>query len=410
MNTRLVILLNLLCSFAYIADAQNWLPTKHDTLPVRSNTIIVEGNAQYLGTGISTDIAKSFFYGGVISQEIKEYSLNRHRLGTNLFNLDISTGVQIDLFESKLFNSSRYAYSLQLRHRNYLAIQYPKSLFQLIFFGNQSLGNGVANISGTRMNNYNYQKVGFGVLDKKNQASLHLNIVNMRQYQFFSLFPGYLEQSLPDSIQLYLSARNSSFQNSSSTLSKGVGISIDFGKQFHLVKNNNEPMFFQIGLTDLGFAYVPQLIENGVDTMYNFDGESIEELTSPNSIFNTQDTLSNLLGFREISKGKLLVLPFTFQMSKDIDLHSRKFLQEYYGVRYRYLTEMQVYFGLDFNFVHSNKFTWHFGINTAYGGGANLTIGSYSHLSFNRINFGVVTENVLSRAGESLKMRLTWAI
>ena len=410
MKIRLVILLNLFFSFAYCVYAQNWLPIIHDTLPVRSNTIIVEGNAQYLGTGISTDIAKSFFYGGVISQEVKESSLERHRLGTNLFNLDISTGIQIDLFESKLFKSSRYAYSLQLRHRNYLAIQYPKSLFHLIFFGNQSLGNGVTNISGTRMNNYNYQKVGFGVLDKKNQASLHLNIVNLRQYQFFSLFPCYLEQSLPDSIQLYLSARNSSFQNTTSTLSKGVGISMDFGKQFNLVKNNNEPMYFQIGLTDLGFACVPELIENGVDTMYNFDGESIAEISSPNSIFNTQDEISNLLGLEQISKGKLIVLPFTFQMSKDVNLNSAKFIQEYYGVRYRYLSEMQVYLGLDLKLLNFSKFSWRLGINTAYGGGANVTIGSYSHLSFKRINFGIVTENILSRYGESLKMRLTCAI
>ena len=386
--------------------SQSWLPVFHDTLIQNSNTLVLEGGGLYQGTGISNAFAKRFFYGGEISEDLKTQSLNRHRSSLNFFNVDLGVGAQFNFLANNLFKNPRYSYSIQMYHRNYLAMQYPKSLFQMLFFGNSSLENGVTSISGTRINSYDYQKIGFGVVDKKNHANLHLNLVNLRGHQFFYVYPGYIEQTLPDSVNLYINARSSLPSNTFSSYSQGLGLSVDFSKQFFILKDNNQALYFQFRLSDLGFAYLPQLEEYALDTVYRLDGESFAELSSPNSIFNTQGGLNEVLGLRSLSKGKTIVLPFTFQLSKDVDIMSSNKVQEFYGVRYRYLTEMQVYFGLNFNLVNKTSMKWHFGMNAAYGGGTILSFGSYSHLAFKNLQFGVVSENLLMRSGESLKIRL----
>ncbi len=289
-----------------------------------------------------------------------------------------------------------------------MAIQYPKSLFELAFYGNANLTDSLALFPGTRLAYYDYQKLGIGIIHKKNDALIHLNLVNVRNIQNFSIYQGFIEQNANDSILILLNAKQTrSKTNGSSLAMNGFGLSIDFDKKFFILKENKKPLYFRMQMSDLGAVFLPNSDVKRVDSLGVIDGESYEELSSSASFLNSEGSIFEIFGFQNEKRNSWLFLPFTFQMSKSVDLNSTYKWQEFYGVRYQYLIDMQVFLGLDYKWTIKNKLDYHLGVNISYGGASKFMYGSYSYLRMKNISFGLVSENLWMKSGESLKMSLT---
>jgi hypothetical protein len=81
-----ILVFSLFITFQY--KAQHWLPIQHDTLKTisikkhrdsvfkqKQHELIFTGIADYSSTSLGKDIAQKFFYGGEISDEMKQKSL-----------------------------------------------------------------------------------------------------------------------------------------------------------------------------------------------------------------------------------------------------------------------------------------------------------------------------------------------
>ena len=395
-------------SFFISGLSQHWIPKEQDTIVISKNQFSMEGIGQFNGNALTSEFVNPFFYGGHITEDIKNNTLERHRSFSNLFAMDLGLQFQLDLNKSKVFNNSNLGWSFKLSQRNYMAIQYPKSLFELAFYGNANLTDSLALFPGTRLAYYDYQKLGIGIIHKKNDALIHLNLVNVRNIQNFSIYQGFIEQNANDSILILLNAKQTrSKTNGSSLAMNGFGLSIDFDKKFFILKENKKPLYFRMQLSDFGMVFLPNSDVKRVDSLGVIDGQSYDELSSSASVLNTDGSIFEIFGFQNEKRNSWLFLPFTFQMSKSVDLNSTNKLQEFYGVRYQYLIDMQVFLGLDYKWTIKNKLDYHLGVNISYGGASKFMYGSYSYLRMKNISFGLVSENLWMKSGESLKMSLT---
>lgn len=388
--------------------SQHWIPQEQDTTFISKNQFSIEGIGQFNGNALTSAFVNPFFYGGYLSDQIKNNALERHRSFSNLFAMDLGVHFQFDLNKSEVFNHSNVGWSFKLSRRNYLAIQYPKSLFQLAFYGNTNLTDSLANFSGTRLAYYDYQKLGIGIINKKFNSLIHLNLVNVRNIQNFSIYQGFIEQNANDSLLILLNSKQTSSNREAFPLfMNGFGLSLDIDKKFFILKENKKPLYFRMKLSDFGVVFLPNSDVNRVDSLGVIDGESYDELSSPSSIMNTEGTVFEIFGFQNEKRNSWLFLPFTFQMSKCVDLKSTNRFQEFYGIKYQYLIDMQVFLGLDYKWALSNKLDYHIGINASYGGASKFMYGSYSYLKLKNFSLGVVSENLMMKSGESLKMSLT---
>ena len=158
-------------------------------------------------------------------------------------------------------------------------------------------------------------------------------------------------------------------------------------------------------MRNLGVVCLPKVRSYSINSNVNYDAYSIDDLINASTIFN--DTEGTLGSFSDSSSSGTdwKLLPALFQFTKLVDRSSMRKLQGFYGAR-AYLSSsfMPMFFsGMDY---HPVKW-YRIGLQASYGGFSNLRWGMYSALKFDRFSLGLASENLFSKTGESIILRIS---
>ena len=415
------ITLILICFFSYNLIAQHYLPIQHDTLVAfsieriinntkikknKQNELIITGIADYSGTSLGKDIAQKFFYGGEISDSMKQKSLNRHK-AINRFGSDTQAELEYRNYKVNLFKNENWGFVVKTGMYNFLQAIYSKDFFTFPMYGNTYFEGDTAKFSGSQFSNITYQKVGFGWLDKKSKSAICLNLFGLNNASNLSLYDAEIFQNTGfDSLSFNYNGR-ASFSNNPNYL-KGIGLGIDADIRWHSINLKGKP-HFQFLMRNIGFiTQTANFTQYTADTSFSFNGFSYDQIANGTSFQSENFAFLDTLGIKKSESKTTFMLPGIIQVSKLIDQSEgakTKKLQEFYGARL-YFSSMSIpmiFGGLDYN--PFNGFV-HFGASVSYGGYSRLKAGCYSSMQWKNISIGISSENLFNPTGQSIIFRL----
>ena len=381
------------------------LPIDKDSLIRQGNQyLIFSGVAGYQSTSIGKDITKSFFYGGFIDSEMKQLSSDRHD-EINRFGLEMNAEFEYRNEKLGLFKDSLIGLIVKGGIYNFSSMIYSKDIFDLAFFGNEMFVGDTANLTGSEFSSVTFQKLGFGLIDKRTRSSLAFNFVGLNNYVQGVFGDSYVYQNQElDSMAIEFSG--SAERALGKGYFKGIGLALDIDYRFKMKKNEDDHIHFQLLARNLGFAVMKGENYN-LNSSLTYSSYQIDDLINAETIFNDTDEFVSELSDTSSNRNSVILLPAMFQFTKLIDPMSSKRIQGFFGFR-TFLNKAYIpmlFGGLDFRAA-----SWYrIGAQLSYGGFSQLRWGMYSALCFKKIELGIASENLFSKTGESIIIKLSCA-
>jgi hypothetical protein len=390
--------------------SQSWLPINHDTLLNRKHEFILTGTADYASTSLRNSLTQKLFYGGEITNEIKDKSRELQR-GVNLFGSDLNAEVEYRNYAVSLFKNQNWGFVAKAGYYSFINALYSKDLFDLTFYGNQGFIGDTAFISGTKFSSYSFQKIGFGWLNKKSKSSIALNLFNLSNYRNASIRTGELFQSAEiDSLSINYDGE-ASFTNSS-TFITGLGIGIDVDLRFSVLTKKNKPIYYQFLAKNIGFAsFIEPINKYAADSVFSFTGLTLNQVLNGASILDSNFSVLDTFNVQKTTTKRTVFFPGFLQFSKLVDSNSDRKLQEFYGVRMFLCPAYNplIFAGMDYRISLGSNALMNIGITGSYGGFSRYRLGMYSSLKMKNWQVGIASENILGRTGQSFFIRLQCA-
>ena len=403
MRFKLLLLLLLVQISAF---GQHFIPMNFDTLIEPKQELIFTGIADASSTALGFDIANKFLFGGEITAEIKDKSLERHN-GLNRFGSDANIEIEYRNYKANLFKSEEFGFLVKAGMYNFNQLIYSKDVFQLAMYGNEGFLGDTANLSGTQFKSTTFQKIGFGFIDKFSKSSITLNLIGLNNSTSINLDRVKMYQSADaDTLNLAYTGDYNFYNNSA--FIKGIGVALDFDIRFNSMNKKGDAMYFQVMGRNLGFvSSISSQSTYSSNSQVAYTGFSYDEISNGGSIINDNVALMDSLGIEESSSKKSEFLPGLLQASKLVDVNSKRKLQEFYGGR-MYLSKIaipQVFSGLNY---HPIEFL-NIGASVTYGGFSSLRGGAYLSYNTSKLNIAISSENLFSKIGVSYLIRLQCA-
>ncbi len=396
---------------AFTLSSQSLLPIQQDTTHL-NHELILSGDGDLSATAIPKSMFNPFLVGGRISNETKDKALSNHQIN-NRIGLLAQVDFEYRNYSVNLFNNPKYGFLVHGGY--YLSVygNYSKDLFELGFYGNESFLGKTADFSSSNMRLTAFQKVGFGVIDKKSKSSLSLNFVNVSSFANASIIQGEMTQdSEGENIELLL--EGSFGQSQGKSFSKGIGASVDFDYRIPIPWLKQQTAFLQVQIKNFGFAYMHQGVQSyEADSTYHYAGFNLNQLINNSSVFSDGFSLQDSLNIQSENKKQLIALPFFMQIGKIVDEHHEGKLQTFFGLRI-YPTSSYVpmlYVGGNWRPTH-----WlNLGLSVSYGGYTKFRSGFYTSFKMKNMHLGIGTEDVIglvskNALGESLNIRMRWSL
>jgi hypothetical protein len=392
-------------------SGQALLPLQHDTIIIK-HEFIFSANGDLGSSAIPKSIFGPFLFGGGISTETKDKALSKHK-ANNRIGATAHAEFEYRNYNVNLFKNPKYGF---LVHGGYYLVasgNYSKDLFEMAFYGNESFLGRTADFSSSNMRFTSFQKIGFGIIDKKHKSSLSINFVNVSSFADASIYKGEMKQdSEGENIAVLMEGNFSQTQGSS--FSKGMGASIDFDYRIPFMLNKNRVAFVQVQVKNFGFAYMHKGVKSyQVDSTYAYSGFNLNQLVNNSNTFSSDFSLEDSLNIRPENKKQFVSLPFYVQIGKIVDENYTGKWQSFFGLRI-YPTASYV----PMLFVGGNwkpKEWLNIGFSASYGGYTKLRGGLYASFKLDKIHLGIGTEDVYgliskNALGESLNIRMRWSI
>jgi hypothetical protein len=393
-----------------LGSAQSWIPVQQDTLLDKKQEFIFSGTADYASTSLHKSLSQKLFFGGEITDAIKEKSLKLHR-GINQFGSDLNAEIEYRNFQVNLFGKPAWGFTVKAGYYSFINALYSKDLYKLAFYGNDGFIGNTASVSGTQFSAYGYQKIGFGWLDKKSKSSISLNLYNLSNYSDALVRTGEIYQSQTiDSLSITFDGR-ASFTNGTSFF-KGFGAGLDADIRLKVPTKKNKVVYYQFLAKNIGFTSLRESITRyGGDTVFTFTGLSFNQVLNGSSFLDSNFSVLDTLGIQNSPVKTTIFLPGFLQFSKLVDAQSTRKLQEFYGIRLFLASAYTplVFAGIDYRISLGKINTLNFGLNTSYGGFSKFRFGLYSSLRIKNWNLGIASENIIGKTGQSILFRIQCA-
>jgi hypothetical protein len=399
-------LLLLLLLAQISAFGQHFIPMNFDTLIEPKQEFILTGIADASSTALGIDIANKFLFGGEITTEMKDKSLERHR-SMNRFGSDANIEIEYRNYKAKLFKSEQFGFLVKAGMYNFNQLIYSKDVFQLAMYGNEGFLGDTANLSGTQFKSTTFQKIGFGFIDKFSKSSVTLNLVGLNNATSINLDRMEMYQSAgADTLKLAYTGDYNFYENAA--FLKGIGVALDFDIRFNSKNKKGDAIYFQVLGRNLGFvSSISSQSTYSSNSQVAYTGFSYDEISNGGSIINDNVALMDSLGIDESTTKKSEFLPGLLQASKLVDVNSKRKLQEFYGGRMclSKIAIPQIFGGLNY---HPIDFL-NIGASATYGGFSGLRGGAYLSYNTSKLNIGISSENLFSKIGVSYLIRLQCA-
>jgi hypothetical protein len=400
----------LFIAFSFISRSQHLLPIQYDTL-VHKYEAILSGVADYGSTSVENAFLNRFLFGGIISEEVKDRTWNKHN-PINRLGADLQTEAEFRNYNSNLFGKEKFGWLMKGGYYNYAGLLYSQDLFGMTFYGNEGYLGESIDFSGTRGSGWSFQKIGFGIIDKKSKSNLSLNAYSVSNYGSLGISNGALFQSVEgDSLALLYDGYAEYKTPGDQTRGWGLGLDADIRIPVQLAKE--QTAYIQFLVKNVGVAYIPEIKRYEADSLFIFEGLTFDQLFGDASVIDSNFSILDTLNVGSQTFSAFKFLPAFLQIGKVVDELSPKKVQSYFGARmYPSLVLVpQIYLG-----IHYKPVKWlAVGLNTSYGGYSTFRFGMYSSCVMKDFNIGIATENLIglvsSRGmGKSLMLRLNWKI
>lgn len=374
----------------------------------RNFQLDVRSNAFYQATNLKKEFTSFFLKGGFIGDELIESSYKDLK---DFNTLGANFGVEVDLnfYKLRLGKNEKLAFSLRLANNNIGALGYKKDLYSLVFRGNTPSLGDTLDFTGTTFNFQSYNKLGFGLVNRKSASSFHLNFITSNAFGAAYLRDAQLyTSSNGDSLDLALDATASYSKGNS--LFEGYGFGLDFNYNMNFGKSeDNFKGILSFTVKDLGFVYSSKVNSVEVLNELAFEGATFQDARS---ILNKDvDQVLDTLGIHQEEVAKLRMLPAMIEIAKRVEDDRMDKWQSFFGVRlYPNLVSVpMVYAGAHLKF--NKKLSA--GAQLAYGGFSGLRAGLYSRFKWKQMHVHVATRDLLGLVskegrGNALQIGLSW--
>jgi len=385
---------------------QHYIPMNFDTLVEPKQELILTGIADVGSTAIGFDIAGKFLFGGTITNEMKDKSLERHK-SMNRFGSDVNVELEYKNYNVNMFKMERVGFLVKAGMYNFNQLIYSKDAYTLAMYGNSTFIGDTANMSGTIFKSITFQKIGFGIIDKESKSSISLNLVGMNNATSIDLNRFQLYQSAENDTLKLNYRGNYNFYDDANYI-KSFGIALDFDIRFNSPNKKGDATYFQVMGRNLGFvSAISSQKTYSSNSMVSYTGFSYNEIVNGGSIINDNVALMDSLGIEETTRKNSVFLPGLLQASKLVDVNSKHKLQEFYGGR-MYLSKItipQIFAGLNYRPIEFLNI----GASATFGGFSGLRGGAYLSYNTTKLNIGISSENLFSKIGASYLIRLQCA-
>ena len=229
------------------------IPLGYDTLKY-SHEFFLDAGGDYYGSSVERDLLSKFIRGGMITEEIKDNSFNRHK-AINRFGAVMGGEFEYRNYNKKIFKKKDWGFVIKGGYHVFAGMLYSKDLFGLAFYGNESYMGETIDISGTDVSYMNFQKIGFGMIDSKSKSSVSLNVYNISDRFSGDFRTVKLFQDLEgDEVTLEMDGEVDVKNNKK--FNQGIGFGLDLDFKVPVSWGKDRKAFLRFQAQNLGFAYM----------------------------------------------------------------------------------------------------------------------------------------------------------
>lgn len=408
MRNFLLILFLLFCLHGF---SQQLLPIQYDTNRYEQE-FILNGTADFGSTSLNNEMSGKLLFGGYIDDRIKDNSFSNHK-GINRFGTDVSSEIEYRNMKVDLLKKENLGFIVKGGYYNYLSMLYAKDLFGLIFYGNENYLGENASFTGSRFSMMAFQKIGFGVIDKRSKSNVTLNFYTISNYFDGNIREGALFQSSTgDSVSLTF---DGDFEfASNSTFVKGFGLGVDLDFRIPVIFRNDRISYIQFLAKNLGVAHLTKNVTKyAADTIFTYDGLTFDQLYGEGNVFKNDFSILDSLGVDSTSTNRTRFLPGYLQVGKMVDDLNPSRFQSFFGIR---MYPSIAYVPMIYAGVQIKTTKWlDLGLNISYGGYTQFRSGLYTQFKLKNFAVGIASEDLIGVVskkgrGQSVIIRLRYKL
>lgn len=390
-----------------LCSAQQLLPIQYDTT-LYSHELIINGIGDFGSTSLRNDLTTKLIYGGQITDRIKDHSFSSHG-EINRIGEELNTEIEYRNLKVNAFKNESIGFVIKGGYYSVGSAVYSKDLFGFGFYGNTNYLGEMSDFSGSKASYIDFQKIGFGCIDKKTKSSITLNVYNVSNLYYANINKGELLQDTSGT-SITLDLLGGVTMTRGTTFTKGLGIGIDVDYRIKMEWQNSKKATIQFVAKNIGFVnYFTGLQSYSVDSTYHYEGLKINQLYGENSLFKEDFSLMDTLNVQKAIYRSNVTLPGYFQIGKIVDDNNTGRWQSFFGIR---MYPTLAYNPLIFAGAHftANK-SIELGSQLSYGGFSNFRMGFYSNFRYKNWTLGIASQDlygVISKNGfgQSLLIRI----
>lgn len=324
MNKLIFIFLLLLLSGT--SFSQQFTLDLNDTILKEKIEVKFQNISEISSTSIPYNFLGKFIKGGDLSTDLISSTSNIQK-SVNRFGIEFSSEFSANLYQIEIGKDKKYSPTLVVGQSLIGGIVYSKNWFDLVFKGNQTISN--ADFSGLNQSLFSFQKIGIGIINRKNQSNYRINFYGLNNYESLQFDHFKLIQNNPlDSIRLQ--ALGDLNLNHNQHFFNGFGVGIDLDYRYEYVTNSNSKSTMQFKISNLGFSFLQKFNSYHINIDKYFDGYTLSQLKSINNQNAWKDTLG--INTNEV-RNKMILLPVFYQIAKLVNVHSDKKFQSFFGIK-----------------------------------------------------------------------------
>lgn len=402
------ILLVALAAVAQPVIAQTMFPSYIDSAIHRSQ-LEIDGVAELGATSLKREFFSTLLFGGFIDDAMKGRSFSHHG-EVNRLGLNVNAEVRYIHGSGRFLKRDTVTWMVKGGYTTIGNFVYGQDVFGLAFYGNEAYLNDKALLTNTRLDVMQFQKIGFGIVSKKDKSSITLNVINVQNYVDGYIRKGSLTQN-EDGSEVELDIHGDLKTTTGSAFNKGIGLGLDVDYRLR-VPWGKTTTSFQILVQNIGLAYMYDGLKSySVDSTYEYSGFDFDQLTSGSELFGDDFSLLDSLNIEHKTVKKLVGLPGYIQVMKMVDPESVKPVQSFFGIRMypTFNSVPQLFAGV---YWKTTEF-FHVSASLTYGGFSGIRGGLFLTLNRQQWMWMLGTEDIfgsISDKGysESLVTRLIW--
>jgi len=297
-----------------------------------NNYLKVYENIELGSTTLSSSLVKKYLNNGSVGDEDRK-AIEKHKDAINRLGFENNYGLSLIVKpDSILKRRNKIQYNLVVEQKNVASAVFTNDILKLILNGNSAFvgdTNGI-NIYPTMLDNYKFQKYGFGVGFDFSADSFSTHFYMRASYinaqKIATLLTHASNIKFADST--YAMSGNIDFLyqktqgNNSYFANTGNGTAIDLG--FEYAVNNAT---FTVLANDIGFVKWDKVKQVKVDTSFTFKGYNIDmQRLLHDSLYKiTRDSVFNI-SKHESEKKLVTSLPYTLKLNSQLKWHDGKLI------------------------------------------------------------------------------------